>query len=146
MVRALEVFELTGRPISDFQQTWESPPSAIPCVVLDLPRDELYRRIDRRVVAMLAAGWVEEAERLRHHQLSKEASQAVGYRELFAHLAGEGPGWDETVAAIQQRTRQFAKRQLTWFRSLPGVPVPAGDAAGVRLLFGKKPDKASSES
>jgi tRNA dimethylallyltransferase len=124
VVRALEVFEQTGRPISALQQTWDAP-APLPCAVLEWPREELYRRIDARVDAMLAAGWVDEVRRLPR-PLSKEASQALGYRELLAHLTGDGPSWDETVATIKTRTRQFAKRQLTWFRHLPGcAPVPA---------------------
>jgi tRNA dimethylallyltransferase len=129
VVRALEVWHLTGQPISAFQQTWdtEAPPAAIPCVVLEWPREELYRRIDARVNAMLAAGWLEEVRRLPQ-SLSKEAAQALGYRELLAHLNGTGPGWAETVSLIQTRTRQFAKRQLTWFRHLPGCQVCPADA------------------
>jgi tRNA dimethylallyltransferase len=106
------------------------------------PTDELYRRIDARVGAMLAAGWLDEARRLRDVPLGREAAQALGYRELMEHLAG-GPGWAETVARIRTRTRQFAKRQLTWFRHLPGgMPCPA-DAPGVadrvaRLWAGEK--------
>ena len=145
VVRALEVWELTGRPISDYQQTWDSPNFAgaaaqpappaqpIPCVALDWPREELYRRIDARVEAMLAAGWLDEVRRLvaGPRPPSKEASQALGYPELMAHLAGTGPGWDDTVARIQTRTRQFAKRQLTWFRGLPGVVFVPADRPGV---------------
>ena len=145
VVRALEVYELTGQPISSFQQSWDTPaftagragppaeaaaPPGPPCVVLELPREELYARIDRRVVAMLEAGWLDEVRLLRElpRPLGREAAQALGYKELLAHLSG-GPGWAETVAAIQTRTRQFAKRQLTWFRHLAGVhPVPAGRA------------------
>jgi tRNA dimethylallyltransferase len=133
VVRALEVCELTGRPISDLQQTWDTPtflgrrgqgpPPA--CVVLEWPRDELYRRIDARVDAMLAVGWLDEVRRLRERPLGKEASQALGYRELMRFLDGAG-GWAETIARIKTRTRQFAKRQLTWFRGLPGCrPCPA---------------------
>jgi tRNA dimethylallyltransferase len=132
VVRALEVFRLTGTPISALQQTWDSP-APVPFVVLDLPRDELYARVDRRVVAMLAAGWPDECRRLLAlpRQPSKEARQALGYRELFVHLAGEAD-WDATVAVIQTRTRQFAKRQLTWFRGLGGTPAPAGDLEAIR--------------
>jgi len=140
VVRALEVFELTGRPISSWQTTWDtaafagdSPqavPAPIPAVRLDLPREELYRRIDARVLGMMEAGWLDEAKRLRESPMSREAAQALGYRELFDHLHGHTP-WNETVALIQTRTRQFAKRQLTWFRHLPQcVPVQA-DAPNV---------------
>jgi tRNA dimethylallyltransferase len=139
VVRALEVYELTGQPISAWQQTWDTSacrdpsrpppePVRIPAVVLDLPREVLYDRINRRVDAMLAAGWLDEVRRLRDlpRPLSREARQALGYRELLAYL-DDGGDWDATVDLIRTRTRQFAKRQLTWFRHLPGcVPVAAG--------------------
>jgi tRNA dimethylallyltransferase len=139
IVRALEVHTLTGKPISDWQQTWDTPSftenpetappvAAIPGVVLELPREALYERINRRVDTMLAAGWLEEVRQLRElpRPLSREAKQALGYRELLAHLDGSGSDWDETVELIRTHTRQFAKRQLTWFRHLPSlVPVPA---------------------
>jgi tRNA dimethylallyltransferase len=135
IVRALEVWELTGRPISDWQREWAQPANAGPTVVcIDRPRDELYARIDRRVHDMLAAGWLDEARRLRDlpRPVSREVLAAIGYRELFAHLDGRA-GWEETVRAIQQRTRNYAKRQLTWFRSLPQcrvVPAELTTAAG----------------
>jgi tRNA dimethylallyltransferase len=141
VVRALEVHALTGRPISDWQQTWDTPafaespesvppPAAIPAVVLELPRDVLYGRINRRVDAMLAAGWLDEVRRLRAlpRPLSREARQALGYRELLAHLDGTGPAWEQTVELIRTHTRQLAKRQLTWFRHLPTLTPVAGDA------------------
>jgi tRNA dimethylallyltransferase len=92
----------------------------------------MYECIDRRVEAMFAAGWVEEVRRLRAlpRPLSKEASQALGYRELREYLEG-GRKWGETIARIKTRTRQFAKRQLTWFRSLPGCRTCPADSAGV---------------
>jgi tRNA dimethylallyltransferase len=138
VVRALEVFHLTGRPISAWQQTWDTPafadsavlappPARIPAVVLELPREELYRRIEGRVDAMLAAGWLDEVRRLKElpRPLSREARQALGYRELLDFLDGRS-SWEETVQAIRTHTRQFAKRQCTWFRHLPAcIPVPA---------------------
>jgi tRNA dimethylallyltransferase len=146
VVRALEVHELTGRPISAWQRTWDSPgfaaanapvpPAAkIPAVVLELPRGVLYDRINLRVGAMLASGWRDEVRRLRDlpRPPSREAAQAVGYRELLDEIAGRGPGPDATAELIRTRTRQFAKRQLTWFRHLPSlVPVAADgpDPAG----------------
>jgi tRNA dimethylallyltransferase len=142
VVRALEVYRLTGRPISAWQQTWDTPafaaapgsappPAAIPAVVLELPREQLYRRIDARVEAMLAAGWLAEVQRLRElpRPLSREARQALGYRELIAYLDGRGGGWPATIEAIRTHTRQFAKRQLTWFRHLPACVPVAADAA-----------------
>jgi tRNA dimethylallyltransferase len=126
VVRALEVWHLTGRPLSAWQQqSWwgQDGPRFRPgsCLAIDVPRAELYARIDRRVEQMFAAGWVEEVERLRGlpHPLSREASQALGYREIGEYLVGRR-SLSETVSLVQLRTRQFAKRQLTWFRSLPG--------------------------
>jgi tRNA dimethylallyltransferase len=144
VVRALEVYRLTGKPISAWQQTWDTaafagpiaaPPAArIPAVVLELPRDVLYARINRRVDAMLAAGWLDEVRRLRDlpKPLSREARQALGYRELLDLLDGTGGSPEETADLIRTRTRQFAKRQLTWFRHLPtlhGVQADAADTA-----------------
>lgn len=131
VIRALEVFVATGKPISSFQQTWNAPEThtRLPCVTLDWPRDELYRRIDARVDAMLAAGWLDEVRRLvaDPRGMGKEANQALGYRELRLHL-NEGRDLPETVTEIKTRTRQFAKRQLTWFRHLSGcVPVAANE-------------------
>ena len=145
VVRALEVHHLTGKPISAWQQTWDTPafadspasappPAKIPAVVLELPREVLYDRVNRRVGAMLDAGWLGEVKRLRTlpHPLSREARQALGYREMLEHLDGNGTTWDETVELIRTHTRQFAKRQLTWFRHFRGLtPVPAGDADAV---------------
>ncbi len=132
VIRALEVWELTGRPISAWQTQWAAPETATPALPpgrvlwLDLPRQELYRRIDARVVQMFAAGLVDEARSLRRldRPLSREAAQALGYREVFDYLDGKTTR-DETVALIQTRSRRFAKRQLTWFRHLPGCR-PAG--------------------
>jgi tRNA dimethylallyltransferase len=129
VVRALEVHELTGQPISAWQNTWDSPaftdsPESapprvrIPCVRLDLPREELYERINRRVLSMLDAGWLEEVKQLRAlpQTISREARQALGYREILEYLDGQGGSWSEVVERIQIHTRQFAKRQFTWFR------------------------------
>jgi tRNA dimethylallyltransferase len=122
VVRALEVWELTGRPISERQTQWESnsQPRLAGLYCLDRPREELYSRINQRVLDLLAAGWLDEVRHLRDlaRPLSREAGLAVGYRELSDFLE-KRRGWDETVSIIQQRTRNYAKRQLTWFRHLP---------------------------
>jgi tRNA dimethylallyltransferase len=126
VARALEVWHLTGKPISDWQQQewWTGgEPRFRPgsCVILDVPRAELYARINRRVEAMFAAGWVDEVRRLRElpRPMSREAAQALGYREIGEYLDGRR-SLAKTVAEVQLRTRQFAKRQLTWLRALPG--------------------------
>src|SRR5262249_10421993 len=134
IVRALEVYELTGRPMSQWQTQWgeeascKLAPQEDRCLCIELPRDELYRRIDARVLQMIDNGLVEEVRRLRQldRPLSREAAQALGYKELFAHLDGTVP-LDEAIREIQTRSRNFAKRQLTWFRHLSGckmVSVP----------------------
>ncbi|HEX3657609.1 MAG TPA: tRNA (adenosine(37)-N6)-dimethylallyltransferase MiaA [Pirellulales bacterium] len=121
LIRALEVFEKTGRPISDWQQQFDRARPAEDCrvFVLDWPKELLNDRIDRRVEQMFAAGLVAEVEALlaegRH--LGRTAGQAVGYREVLEHLAVQRP-LDETIELVKLRTRQFAKRQMTWFRSL----------------------------
>lgn len=121
VIRALEVFEKTGRPISDWQQQFDRarPASERRVFVLDRPRDELYRSIDARVDAMFAAGLVDEARELlaSPKPLSRTARQALGYREVIEHLE-HARSLEQTIDLVKTRTRQFAKRQLTWFRSL----------------------------
>jgi tRNA dimethylallyltransferase len=87
---------------------------------LDLPRRTLYERIDARVERMIAGGLVEEVEALRRLErpISREAAQALGYKEMFDHLDGRA-SLAETVRLIQTRSRNFAKRQIAWFRHLP---------------------------
>jgi tRNA dimethylallyltransferase len=126
VVRALEVWEATGRPITDWQKEWSTPSAAAapgqpPRVLcLDRPRDELMQRIDGRVVQMIEQGLVEEIRALRSLDppLSREAMQAVGVVEIGRYLDGKAT-LAEAVADVQRRSRRFAKRQLTWFRSLP---------------------------
>jgi tRNA dimethylallyltransferase len=123
VIRALEVWELTGRPISAWQTQWgkrEDDDNNSRCLCLDLPREELYARIDARVERMIADGLVEEVRALRRLEqpLSREAGQALGYKEMFDHLDGRA-SLEETIRRIQTRSRNFAKRQMSWFRSLP---------------------------
>lgn len=124
VVRALEVFELTGQPISVFQRQWgrtdQSGLPGPPLLCIDLPRDELYARIDQRVLQMIEAGWIDEVAQLRGQALSREAVCALGYAELCEVLSGRRSLAD-AIATIQLRSRQFAKRQLTWFRNWPGI-------------------------
>jgi tRNA dimethylallyltransferase len=121
IIRALEVYEKTGQPISRLQRQFEvgRPAEACRVFVLQWPRPELHCRINQRVDAMLAAGLVEEVRSLvaSGQQFSRTASQALGYREVFEHLAGQRD-LAETIELVKTRTRQFAKRQETWFRSL----------------------------
>lgn len=121
LIRALEVFEKTGRPISEWQRQFDQarPPEQCRVFVLDWPREQLTARIDWRVEAMFAGGLVDEVRRLLAESVvfGRTAQQALGYHEVLAHLRGE-TDLSETIAVVKTRTRQFAKRQLTWFRSL----------------------------
>jgi tRNA dimethylallyltransferase len=124
LVRALEVFHETGRPIRELQTQWSKPSvgSGAPIIGLTRDRADLNRRIERRIDQQIAAGWVGEVRNLLSHGLEKNttAMQAAGYRELVTHVRGDLP-LDEAVALIKTRTRQLAKRQLTWFRREPQV-------------------------
>jgi tRNA dimethylallyltransferase len=123
VVRALEVYERTGRPFSDFRQ--ERGNQALYydyCgVVLNAPRQALYRAIERRVEEMVEAGLVEEVRELASgHGLSRTARQALGYKEVLDHL-DRGITLEDTINNIKKRSRNYAKRQLTWFRKIPGL-------------------------
>jgi tRNA dimethylallyltransferase len=121
LIRALEVFHATGRPLSEQQQQSPLPPDQRPRFVawLNPPRDWLHERINRRVAAMSAAGLVDEVRRLLQADppLGRTARQGLGYKEVIEHLE-LGVPFEETITRIQTRTRQFAKRQCTWFRNL----------------------------
>jgi tRNA dimethylallyltransferase len=132
LVRALEVFELTGRPISSFQTEWSTPAMRHDAtwVGLQWDKETLNRRINGRVKAMIAAGWLEETRALveRYPQLSQTAAEATGYAELIAHLNGR-TSLDEAVEQIKIGTRQLARRQMKWFRRWPQVKWLAGESA-----------------
>ena len=121
IIRALEVFEKTGSPISELQQQFERGLSAEACrvFVIDRPKPELQERIERRVEAMFAAGLVDEVGRLLADPLglSQTARQAVGYAEVIDYY-GAKQDLAATVDMVKIHTRQLAKRQATWFRSL----------------------------
>jgi tRNA dimethylallyltransferase len=121
IIRALEVYKITGEPISHLQLQFEEGTAAVRCRVFTLswPRPTLYRRIDARVEWMFASGLVEEVRGLldTYGQLGRTASQAVGYREVIEALNEQAP-WADTHERVKARTHQFARRQETWFRSL----------------------------
>jgi len=130
LVRALEVFELTGRPITSFQTDWADPQPRHPSVRFGLAwdKDALNRRINARVRAMLAGGWVDEVRGLleRFGDLSATAGEATGYRELIEHVRGRR-SLDDAAEAIKIATRQLARRQMKWFRRFPDVTWLPGD-------------------
>jgi tRNA dimethylallyltransferase len=137
LVRALEVYEITGRPISSFQTEWTTPKHRHEAqwVGLNWDKEVINRRINARVKSMIAAGWVEETRALlgRHGNLSQTAAEATGYAELIAHVRGK-LGLDEAVEQIKIGTRQLARRQMKWFRRWGQVKWVAGDAPREELV------------
>lgn len=119
LVRAMELNLLTGRRLEEVQRQWANPQARFPhrLVVLTAPRELLRRRIARRTTAMLTAGWIDEARRLLEagHQPDLHCFKALGYREIFEHLAGRVER-RELEWRIATATQQFAKRQMIWFR------------------------------
>jgi tRNA dimethylallyltransferase len=116
VVRALEHFEITGKPISSMQTQWGAAASCDIIIGLDRPRETLHQRCNQRVLEMLKKGFLDEVSGLLDRlEKSGTAGQAVGYREAVDHLRGRSTR-EEMVDLIQTHTRQLAKRQLTWFR------------------------------
>lgn len=117
IIRALEVFQLTQKPISQWQKErsglWGKFPIGIFC--LNRQRPELYQRIDRRVEMMFERGLVKEVQGLLKYKLSKTAGGVIGIKEVKGYLDGEY-ALDAAKALVKQDTRRYAKRQLTWFR------------------------------
>jgi tRNA dimethylallyltransferase len=123
IVRALEVTLGSGRPFSSYGPGLGSyPPVAVPQVGLDLPLEVVRQRIAERYEAQMAAGFLEEVAELRARPepLSRTAGQALGYRELLAHLDGD-LGLDDALEQAVAQTRRFARRQRAWFRRDPRV-------------------------
>ncbi len=124
LVRALEVFELTGRPISELQAQWDRDRTRNECVFVGLRRDkeDQAARINERVRGMIADGLVQEVESLlaETNPLSTAARQALGYAEIIDHLQG-GASLADAVEMIKINTRQFAKAQRTWFKRFVGT-------------------------
>jgi tRNA dimethylallyltransferase len=132
VIRAVEVIRLTGKPFSEQRANWNVLPASSPeDLKSEIPArcrnhvfcftrssDDLHARINARVDAMFARGLVDETHELLKHGLeqNKTAMQAIGYRQVVEHLRGERP-LKETIELVKIRTRQFAKRQLTWFRA-----------------------------
>jgi len=119
VLRAYEVFEATGRPLSDWQAEKGKPVLAgmrVAKFVLDLPRPQLRERIDTRFRAMLEAGALEEAVALKGLDPALPAAKILGLRELWALRAGD-MSRDAAIRDAVTATRQFAKRQMTWFRN-----------------------------
>jgi tRNA dimethylallyltransferase len=132
IIRALEVCIITGEPFSSFG-TDSSKKTAIARMALERPREELYERINSRVLEMFANGVVEEVAAVT--TISPTAEQIIGFRQIRSLLAGE---IDEAtcIRRIQQLTRNYAKRQMTWFRNrgYEQMDIHAGQSAFIESL------------
>ncbi|EEF58145.1 tRNA (adenosine(37)-N6)-dimethylallyltransferase MiaA [Pedosphaera parvula] len=121
VIRAVEVIRLTGKPFSAQRAAWAPPTTphsqAPPFFALSRENQDLHSRINVRVDQMFQRGLVAEVKNLMSHGLAenKNAMQAIGYRQVVEHLRGEH-SLPETIELVKIRTRQFAKRQMTWFR------------------------------
>lgn len=138
IIRALEVLEKTGRPLSEQQVEWRDLRPRHPHRLLALrrPRADLHARIAARVAAMAREGLVEEVRRLREAPggLGRTASQAIGYREILDHIEGRTPDLATALERVRTRTNRLARAQETWLRSFPGMAfldVPAGEPPAV---------------
>ncbi|HVV00571.1 MAG TPA: tRNA (adenosine(37)-N6)-dimethylallyltransferase MiaA [Verrucomicrobiae bacterium] len=137
VIRAVEVVRLTGKPFSAQRARWQSDgsgDSATPILYLTRGGADLRKRIDARVENMFHRGLVEETRQLLSRGLkeNRTATQALGYRQVIEHLAG-ARDLAETIELVKVRTRQYAKRQGTWFRKQPGfrpVEVSPTESAG----------------
>jgi tRNA dimethylallyltransferase len=122
VIRALEVWELTGRPVTALRRERAPVPFEAPVFGIRWPREVIAARIEARVRAQLEAGFLDEAQRLLRRRLPPEAPgpRTLGHAQLLRHLRGE-VGLTEAVREIVRKTRQLAKRQATWFRRMPEI-------------------------
>lgn len=124
VIRALEFFELSGKPIFEHneEQKNKKSPYNFAYFVLNDHRELLYRRIEQRIDEMIREGLIEEVEGLRNRGFTKDmvSMQGLGYKEILDYLEGN-LGLEEAVYILKRDTRHFAKRQLTWFRREPEV-------------------------
>ena len=122
LIRALEVFELTGQPISELQNQWQGRPPREDVIIvgLDWAVSTINKRINKRVKLMMDNGLLEEVSSLRG-KFNSQASEALGYKQILSHLAGECT-LDEAVERIKILTRRYAKQQRTWLKRFKVLP------------------------
>ena len=142
IIRALEVYSLTRKPLTEhFKKTRsEVDDFHIHKIGLQLDRKELYRRIEERVDRMFRNGMDEEVRRLLSAGIPEDAPpfRGLGYRRILAFLRGE-TSLDEARRLTKQDTRQYAKRQITWFKKMPGVNwFPADDFPSLTAFLGSR--------
>ena len=124
IIRAIEVYRITGKPVSVLQEQYKQARKSYRFKIMCITRarEDIYRRINERVDTMFGKGLVNEVQSLLDNPegLSKQARQALGYKEIIQYLDGELT-LDEVKDMVKLSTRRFAKRQMTWFRSFPNV-------------------------
>ncbi|MBP3401636.1 MAG: tRNA (adenosine(37)-N6)-dimethylallyltransferase MiaA [Clostridia bacterium] len=136
VIRALEIYDKTGRTKTDFdkQSLLSAPEIYVGMITLDFHnRENLYKRVDTRVDIMMREGLLDEVERLyRANAFGTTSSQAIGYKELIEYLDGNAT-LDEAVEALKLASRRYAKRQLTWFRHEQNARVIYADTDNGRM-------------
>ncbi|NLN48316.1 MAG: tRNA (adenosine(37)-N6)-dimethylallyltransferase MiaA, partial [Clostridiales bacterium] len=119
IIRALEVYKQTGKPITYFQEESKRKPSKfnLAYICLNMDREKIYKRINERVDLMVADGLIEEVEGLLYKGYDRKSTslQALGYKEIIYYLVGE-MNKEEAIELLKKNTRNYAKRQLTWFK------------------------------
>ncbi|MBO8170915.1 MAG: tRNA (adenosine(37)-N6)-dimethylallyltransferase MiaA [Bacillaceae bacterium] len=122
VIRALEIYELTGKTMSEYQERERESPYNLLMIGLTMERKQLYHRINQRVDIMMEQGLGDEVKKLLESGYSPQLTsmQGLGYKELVPYINGEIP-LEDAVQTIKKRTRQFAKRQLSWFRRMKEV-------------------------
>jgi tRNA dimethylallyltransferase len=124
IVRALEVYQLTGKPISSFQEQWDQRQTKHDWTIIGLRREktDASSRINKRVKKMISAGFVDEVKSLLDEEkpMSKQARCAIGYAEIIEHLSGQ-ISLDDAIESIKINTRRLAKGQRTWFKTFQDV-------------------------
>lgn len=135
VLRALEIYRQTGKTMTYFngQSKNDGPQYPFSLFAIEWDREKLYERMDLRVDQMLHEGLLEEVQKLKLSGLTSAntSMQAIGYKELFSYLEGNS-SYEDAVAMIKQKTRNYGKRQLTWFRNMGGVTwISPGDINSV---------------
>jgi tRNA dimethylallyltransferase len=122
IIRALEVFELTGRPMSSITKSGTDLPFTTITIGLNMDRERLNKKIDSRIDKMIDRGLIEEVKNLVEQGCDERCTsmQAIGYKEVVEHLEGR-TSKAEMIAKLKQDTRNFAKRQMTWFKRFKDV-------------------------
>lgn len=143
VIRALEVYRLTGMPLSEQQDQSRGDDKQSPyrlCIIgLTMEREELYRRINERVDTMMASGLVAEVQSLLRDGIPRDAvsMRGLGYKEVVAFLEGKTT-YEEAIEILKRDTRHFAKRQLSWFRHMKALEwVDVGDQTKNSDLFNR---------